>query len=98
MAAARGASADTCFADNPASGYACWLWTTNAFTGGSTQWRNNAGDLELNYVYVPPHPDTSRGGARTLMLFLAGTGGSAGAYRNFMAEATMHGYYVIGLA
>ena len=96
MVAARGASADTCFADNPATGYSCWLWTTNAFTPGATQWRNNAGDLELNYVYVPPHPDVSRGGP-TLLVFLAGTGSSAGAYKNYMAEATMRGYYVIGI-
>jgi len=97
LTVARGARADTCFASNPSSGYACWLWTTNAFTGSATQWRNNAGDLELNYVYVPPNPDTSRGGHRTLLVFLAGTGSSAGAYKNFMAEATLRGYYVIGL-
>jgi hypothetical protein len=53
-----------------------------ALTGSATQWRN---------------PDTSRGGHRTLRVFLAGTGSAAGAYTSFMAEATLRGYDVVGL-
>jgi len=95
---ARGAAAESCVASNPATGYTCWSWTTNAFASSATQWRDAAGELELNYVYVPPSPDLARDGQRTLLLVLPGTGMSPGAYKGFMAEAALRGYYVIGLA
>ena len=92
------AHADACAApDVPTSaGYACRRWTTDQFTLSQTVARSLDGNLLENYVYVPAAPKLV-GGERRLLVFLPGTGGELGSYRDFMAEAATRGYYVIGL-
>jgi hypothetical protein len=91
LVAARPFAHAGCSSTATPTGYTCWVVKTGDIMPSQTY---DDGNNDNNYVYVPDNPAPGH----KMVLFLAGTGGGAGDYHDFLAEAAHEGYYVIGLA
>ena len=82
-----------------ASGYS-YCYSSDWFGTDIDPWAANRAEdttrWDSNWIYAPPYNPNNPN--PTLLLFLAGHGGNADDYTQFMRTAQARGYYVIGLA